>query len=344
MYVVFDNIQQTHNPKFDIFTGKPRDFPEQPVRAEQLLAAAQQFGCKVRAPRDFGEAPIVAVHDRDYLEFLRTGHARWSKLPNASPEILPYAYAVRRARGRPSGIIGEAGYYMSGTNCPIGEGTWRAAYASAQTATEAAELVCNGEKAVYALCRPPGHHAQADMAGGFCYLNNAAIAAQRLRGQRYARIAIVDIDLHHGNGTQEIFYERGDVHFTSVHADPSKLFPFYFGYTDERGAGEGIECNLNLPLPFGSGDREVIAALGQARTEIEAFEPEALVVSLGFDAFVGDPIGAFRVTTQGFRGLGEWFGQMRLPTVLVQEGGYADASLGENLTSFLGGFTDAPKI
>jgi acetoin utilization deacetylase AcuC-like enzyme len=280
------------------------------------------------------------VHERDYLEFLRTGHTRWSKLSSASPEILPYAYAVRKARGRPSGIIGEAGYYMVGTNCPIGENTWRSAYASAQTATEAAELVCGGEKAVYALCRPPGHHAQADMAGGFCFLNNAAIAAQRLRDKRYARDAIVDIDLHHGNGTQEIFYERGDVHFTSVHADPSSLFPFYFGYANERGAGAGLGRNLNLPLSLGSGDQEVIGAIGQARAEIEAFEPEAVVVSLGFDAFVGDPIGALRVTTGGFRRLGGLFGQMHLPTVLVQEGGYAGASLGENLISFLAGFTE----
>jgi acetoin utilization deacetylase AcuC-like enzyme len=339
MYVIFDETQQAHDPKFDIFTGKARSFPEQPVRSMQLLAAAQGFGCKARSPRDFGQAPIAAVHDGEYLEFLRTGHERWAKLPNASPEILPYAYAVRKARGRPRGIIGEAGYFMSGTNCPIGENTWRAAYACAQTAVEAAELVCEGEKAAYALCRPPGHHAQSDMAGGFCYLNNAAIAAQRLRDKGHGRVAIVDIDLHHGNGTQEIFYERGDVHFTSVHADPSKLFPFYFGYADERGSGAGAGCNLNLPLAFGSGDREVIAALEHARPEIEGFKAEALVVSLGFDAFVGDPIGAFRVTTDGFGRIGRLLGKLGMPTVLVQEGGYADGNLGDNLTSFLRGFT-----
>lgn len=195
----------------------------------------------------------------------------------------------------------------------------------------------DGARAAYALCRPPGHHATSDRAGGFCYLNNAAIAAQALRSQ-YARVAIVDIDVHHGNGTQEIFYDRGDVLYASIHGDPSGFYPFYSGTASERGAGDGQDTNLNVPFPVGSGDDEVIAALVEAMGGVRDFSPNAVVISLGFDAHEMDPHGAHRVSTAGFMQMAELLSGLALPTVLVQEGGYLHDELGRLACDFLVAF------
>jgi acetoin utilization deacetylase AcuC-like enzyme len=197
--------------------------------------------------------------------------------------------------------------------------------------------VLGGAPVAYGLCRPPGHHAYADMAGGFCYLNNVAIAAQFMRRER-ARVAIIDIDVHHGNGTQGIFYERPDVFFASLHADPGNYYPFFAGYAEERGAGAGRGANLNLPLAHGSGDAAFLAALDDALAAIAGFAPEALLVSLGFDASAEDPLGILKVTTSGFAEAGRRIAARRLPTVLIQEGGYMSAVLGDNLAQFLAGF------
>src|SRR5215468_494072 len=248
MRVIFDPIQRSHAPHFHLFAGKTMTCPEQVSRADSLLAAARAFGCELKAPRDFGLAPIRSIHDAGYLDFLRTAHERWVQTLDGSSEVVPHVYAIRQVRGCPTSVLGQAGLYMMGTNCSIGESTWRAAYASAQTAIEAAELVRSGDSVCYGLCRPPGHHAYYDLAGGFCYLNNAAIAATHLR-KTFAKVAIIDIDVHHGNGTQEIFYRRSDIHFTSIHADPSSFFPFYLGYAQEQGEGDGLGCNRNCPLP-----------------------------------------------------------------------------------------------
>jgi acetoin utilization deacetylase AcuC-like enzyme len=232
---------------------------------------------------------------------------------------------------------------MADTACPISAGTWPAALASAHVAVAAAREVLAGAPAAYALCRPPGHHAFADMAGGFCYVNNTSVAAQELRAH-HARIAILDVDLHHGNGTQGIFYGRDDVLTVSLHADPVRFYPFFWGHADERGEGPGLGYNLNLPLARGTGDDEYILALERALHRIRAFAPGALVVALGLDAHKDDPLAGLALTTDGFAHIGAAVAGLGLASVLVQEGGYLTAALGTNLQAFLRGFEAHRRI
>jgi acetoin utilization deacetylase AcuC-like enzyme len=247
---------------------------------------------------------------------------------------------VRNAATYPKHIVGRLGWHSADTACPIGPGTWSAACAATDVATTAAQLVLEGDDAAYALCRPPGHHAFRDLAGGFCFLNNSAIAAAHLR-LTHERVAILDVDVHHGNGTQGIFYERSDVLTVSIHADPSAYYPYVWGFAHERGVGEGIGANLNIPLPIGTGDDGYLAALDVAQKTIEAFAPGGLVVALGLDASEHDPLAGLAVTTDGFRRIGAAIARFGLPTVFVQEGGYLSDILGANLTAVLGGFEAA---
>jgi acetoin utilization deacetylase AcuC-like enzyme len=337
MKVVFDPRQLEHRPQTFIVRGRIARCPDLPERAEVLLAAAQGAGHEVVAPEDFGPAPRAAVHTPEYLDFLEHAHAAWRALPDAGEEVVPNVHPGRQMEARPRAIVGLAGYHMADTACPLTADTWASACASANTAVHAARLVQDGAPCVYALCRPSGHHAYADMAGGFCYLNNAAIAAEDLRRER-PRVAILDVDLHAGNGTQGIFYGRADVLFLSIHADPADFYPFFAGYPHERGVGQGLGYTHNLPLPLGAGDQDFLAALERACAAIRAYAPGALVVSLGLDAFEGDPLCGLRVTTGGFGEIGAAIGRLALPSVLVQEGGYPSAELGANLVRFLGGF------
>ena len=222
--------------------------------------------------------------------------------------------ALRRTY--PTHIVGRLGWHTIDTSCPIGPGTWAAACAATDVATTAAQLVMDGEDATYALCRPPGHHAYRDLASGFCFLNNSAVAAAQLK-LKHERVAILDVDVHHGNGTQGIFYERPDVLTVSIHADPSSSIPFVWGYAHERGAGPGLGANLNIPLPKGTGDDDYIKAIGEAQKTIRAFAPGALVVALGLDASEHDPLAGLAVTTAGFRFISAAIAG--LPTVFVQE-------------------------
>jgi acetoin utilization deacetylase AcuC-like enzyme len=250
-----------------------------------------------------------------------------------------FSGALRR---RPAGLVGLVGWHTADTACPIVAGTWEAACAAANSAAHAASLVLDGAPAAYALCRPPGHHAYADMAGGFCYLNNTAIAAEALCA-RMGRVAIVDVDVHHGNGTQGIFWERADVLTVSIHADPAGFYPWYAGYADERGAGAGAGYNRNLPLPPGSGDEAILGALERALAAVRGFAPDGLVVALGFDTHENDPLGLFKATTGGYAEMARRLAGLALPTVLVQEGGYGTADLPRNALSFLGGFVAAHR-
>lgn len=340
MKVVFDRRQLGHAPRRFLVRGEWRPCPEMPVRAEMLLEAARGAGHEIVAPEEHDPSVWEAVHARDYLQFLETAHARWRELPNAAPEVVPNVHPVRRSGGYPASVVGQAGWHMADTACPLTAESWPAIRASANTAAHAAELVMTGERVVYALCRPPGHHAYSDMAGGFCYLNNAAIAAQHLR-RAAARLAVVDVDLHHGNGTQDIFYERADVLTVSIHADPGSFYPFFWGYAEERGSGPGEGFNLNLPLPIGSGDGAFLEALERGLSAVREFGAEALVVALGLDAYEGDPLAGLNVTTAGFAAIARRIAALRLPTVLVQEGGYPNDALGTNLVSFLGAFEEA---
>ena len=255
MRAFLDTRQAVHDPKHFMANGRVLPNPEVPERIARLRAGAEAAGCVVEAPQDHGMGPIAALHSAEYLTFLRTAHARWSRIEGASDEIVPNIHPASRSDGYPKSVLGQAGYHQADTSCPISAGTWEAAYWSAQTALSAAGAIIEGARAAYALCRPPGHHAFADLAGGFCFLNNAGIAAEALR-LRGLRPAILDVDVHHGNGTQGIFDARKDVLTVSIHADPARFYPFYWGHAHERGAGEGLGYNLNLPLPRGIGDAD----------------------------------------------------------------------------------------
>lgn len=238
--------------------------------------------------------------------------------------------------------MGQAGYYLSGEGVPILQGTWQAVKTSAHVAVEGAKRVLGGEHEAYALCRPSGHHTYADLAGGFCYLNNAAIAAQVLVSGG-AKPAILDVDVHAGNGTQGIFYARDDVFFCSVHSDPRELYPWYAGYADETGTGRGSGSNLNLPLPAGTQNAGYVAAVEDGLDAIHRFGASVLIISLGFDAHIGDPTANLAVDGEGFRAIGKRIGSFGSPTLLVQEGGYIVEKLGDNLTEFLNGFLPARR-
>ncbi len=337
MIVVFCEQQRQHYPRHFLVSGRRQPNPERPERVDALLAAVRERGHRVIAPEDHGPGPRAAVHTPEYLRFLSTIHHHWRQLPGASEEVVPNIHPNGQGLAYPDSPVGQAGYHMADTACPITADTWGAVCASANVAAHAAQLVLERGGSAYALCRPPGHHAFAHMAGGFCYLNNAAIAAQYLR-QVHERVAVLDVDLHHGNGTQNIFYRRGDVFTVSLHADPAGFYPYFWGHAHERGEGEGLGYNLNLPLPRGTGDQTYLETLKQALLRIHSFHPDALVVALGLDAFEGDPQAGLAITTEGFGRIAAAIASLGLPTVLVQEGGYLDEALGRNLARFLGGF------
>ncbi len=340
MKAVYTEKHRSHDPQFFLVRGLVKRTTEQPERADRLLAGLKAGRHEPIAPAEFGPGPRLRVHSPEYLRVLAEAWDAWSALGDAGPEMIANVHPVRHAATYPSHIVGRLGWHTADTGCPIGPGTYAAACAATDVAVTAAQLVMDGEDAVYALCRPPGHHAFRDVAGGFCFLNNSAIAAAHLR-QRYERVAILDVDVHHGNGTQGIFYERSDVLTVSVHADPAAYYPYVWGYAHERGEGAGLGANLNIPLALGTGDDGYLPALDVARKTIEAFAPGALVVALGLDASEHDPLAGLAVTTGGFRRIGQAIARMGLPTVLVQEGGYLSDILGANLTAVLGGFEAA---
>lgn len=337
MKVIYDQRHQLHHPRSFLVSGTRRPSPEVPERASVLLAAAEAAGHEVVVPDDLGPGPRAAVHTAEYLQFLEHIAERWARIEGASEEVVPNVHPGRAAGGYPASPVGQAGYHMADTACPISQGTWEAACAAANAAAHGAQLLIDGALSAYVLARPPGHHAFADMAGGFCFLNNSAIAAQQLR-ERWDRVAILDVDVHAGNGTQGIFYARGDVLTVSLHGDPHGFYPFFWGYAHERGQGPGEGCNLNLPLPRGTGDDDYLDALDAAFKRISAFSPGALVVALGLDASESDPLAWLGITTAGFGAIGQAIGALCLPTLLVQEGGYPAPALGDNLASFLIGF------
>ena len=337
MITVFDDAQRAHDPQFFLSSGAPQPCPEKPARIDALLGAVRRMGLPVVQAPGLDMSAVRAVHPDRYLTFLEHIHRRWQRIEGASAEVIPNIHPDSRDAGYPKSAVGQAGFHMTDTSCPISAQTWGAALASAGSALHAADLVRGGARCAYALCRPPGHHAFAGLAGGFCYLNNAAIAAERLRAAG-RRVAILDVDLHHGNGTQGIFYARGDVLTLSIHADPERFYPFFWGYAGETGSGDGAGANLNLPLPRGTGDGGFLTALDAALDRIAAFGADTLVLALGLDAFAGDPFAGLAVTTPGFAQIGAAVAALALPTVIVQEGGYLCPELGDNLEAVLTAF------
>lgn len=340
MKVVHSPEHAQHDPGFFLVRGTQKPSAEKPDRAEALLAAVQGQGHELLTAQAFGAGPRAAVHSPEYLRFLESAWREWQALGDSATEIIPNVHPGRMPASYPQHIVGRAGWHMADTACPIGEHTWAAACAAADTAVHGAELVLDGAREAYSLCRPPGHHAYADMAGGFCFLNNSAIAAQHLR-RAHPRVAILDVDLHHGNGTQGIFWRRADVLTVSIHADPAQFYPFFWGHAHERGEGDGEGFNRNLPLPLGSGDDAFLEALEDALTTIRAFAPGVLVVALGLDAYKGDPLAGLAVTTDGFSRIAAAIAREGYPTLMVQEGGYLTPELGSNLAAFLAGFERA---
>lgn len=344
MRYIFHPDALGHRPPSFIQRGERRPMPEKPERAEALAGMLTARGVVLETPPDYGPGPRAAVHSPEYLAFLESVHPRWMALPGASEVVTPNVHRSNAPASYPTHVVGQAGYHLYDTSAPIAADTWTATVAAAHAATHAAVLVATDEaRSAYALCRPPGHHATRDMGGGFCYLNHVAIAAQASlpllsRQGRPPRVAILDVDVHHGNGTQDIFYSRSDVLFLSVHADPNVFYPYMAGHAHERGTGLGEGYTINRPLPMGSDEASVLSAIADSLADVARFAPEILFISLGFDTFKDDPLAAFGVTTPGFRTMGEMIARAGLPTVLVQEGGYAVDALAANLGSFLDGF------
>ena len=340
MKAFFDPGQAAHDPKHFMANGALSPNPEQPERITRLHAGALAAGCVFETPLDAGLGPIAAVHTPQYLTFLQNIYTRWSRIEGAGEEVIPNIHPANRTDSYPLSAVGQAGYHQADTACPITADTYHAAYWSAQSAISGADYIAKTGNAAYALSRPPGHHAFGDMAGGFCFLNNSGIAAERLRTQGF-RPATLDVDVHHGNGTQGMFYERSDVFTVSLHADPARFYPFFWGHAQERGQGLGLGYNLNLPLPRGTDDTTYLKTLEKAFESIEAFGCNALVVALGLDAHIEDPFQGLAITTTGFGQIGAAIAGLKLPTLFVQEGGYLSDALAANLTSTLTGFARA---
>ena len=338
MKAVFSETQMEHAPEFFMSKGKPAPHPEQPERARRLLQGVNKAHGELIAPEAFDDSHILAIHPERYVSFLREAHARWHALDGAGEDVIANVHPLEAPATYPDHFVGRAGWHQTDLAVAIGAGTWRAARKSADTALTAARMVADGEaRSAYALCRPPGHHAYAERAGGFCFLANTAIAAQYLRNT-HEMIAILDVDVHHGNGTQGIFYGRGDMFTCSIHADPMDYYPFYWGHGHEHGEREGEGANLNLPVPVKSVNEVWLASVDKSCEAIAASGATALVVALGLDAHEADPLMGGNVTTDGFTKIAARIASLGLPTAIIQEGGYLTDQLGDNLASFLGGF------
>lgn len=347
MQAFYSPAQALHTPRQFMKLGKLVPAPDLPGRAQALALALQKAGLDVSEPPEMGREPLEQVHAPHYLDYLQTAWPRWQAMSSegadTGPEVLanlsPYA-GVPAGHHRPPcpspALIPQTGYYLGDLSCPLGPQSWLSILRSAHSAVAAADAVINGASAAYALCRPSGHHAHWDRASGFCYVNNNACAAARL-AQHFGRVAILDVDAHHGDGTQSIFYARDDVLTVSVHADTTTYYPFYTGYASERGSGTGENFNLNLPLAHGSGNLEFLAAVDEGIDAVHAYAPQALVLALGFDTFKNDPISVLRVDFDAYYEIGRKLKALQLPLVVVQEGGYLVEAIGPGLVAFLDG-------
>ena len=312
---------------------RERGYVERPARVDVILKALEVLPDVERMPtRNFGERPIRAVHDADFVNYLRNF---CQELPEGEM-VYPYVFPIRRTDRPPRDRMRRAGYYCIDTFTPLSKDAYKAARSAVNVALSGAEAILAGNQLVYSLCRPPGHHAERDTYGGFCYFCNGAIAAQSLVGA-FGKVAVLDIDYHHGNGTQDIFYNRSDILTISIHGHPSFAYPYFSGFADEVGEGEGKGFNHNLPLAEEVHDARYLDALDDALQLIRKFKAEVLVVSLGLDIAKADPTGTWSVTREGLFEVGRRIGGMKLPTLLVQEGGYNIRSLGRNAARMLTG-------
>lgn len=346
MRTFFNDRHALHHGKHEMFRGELVPCFEVPARADFVLQALRERGLgTVESAPETGIEALQRVHAPRYLQFLSTAWDEWVALDprNAQRDALPSYWPIRTFRSDvlPASFPARMGLFSFDAGSPITAGTWAAARHGGACAVAGADALLQGEHVAFVLTRPPGHHAGHDFFGGYCFVNNAAVAAQRLRDGGVERVAVLDIDYHHGNGTQAIFYERADVFFASVHGDPHTEYPYYLGYADERGAGAGDGANLNLPLPKGSDFGRWRDALSAALQAIRRSGAQALVVSLGLDTFEGDPISGFLLRGADYFRVGEDLAAAGLPTLFVYEGGYAVADVGVNCVNVLEGFTQA---
>lgn len=337
---VRSDAHRQHQPTGELYEGQLVTPFESPDRWDHIVTALDTggFGEPV-APEPIDLDTLGEVHDRNYVDFLAEAWTLWTEEGHTA-DMIPTCFPGRRMQQRePTDIDGRLGYYAFAAETSIASGTWEAARESAAIARTAQRLVSDGAPAAFALCRPPGHHAAKDYFGGYCYLNNAAVAAQGFRNAGVDRVAVLDVDFHHGNGTQDIFFERGDVFFSSLHGDPQSEFPHFLGFADETGRGDGEGSTANFPLPPGTDASTWLDTLDRALNQLHDWGTQALVVSLGVDTFAHDPISSFRLESDDFTRCGQRIGALNLPTVYCMEGGYAVAEIGTNTVNVLLGHT-----
>src|SRR5471032_2259581 len=342
----YNELHAQHRGRHEIFRGELVPCFETPARVDSVLAELGRRGLgRIVTPQGVPLMSLERVHTPRYLHFLRTAWSEWTALDpaNAQKDAFPSVWPIRTLRDdiEPDNFAAKLGLYSMDSGSPLTAGTWTAAKTGADCAVNAAHALRLGERSTFVLSRPPGHHAGADFYGGYCFLNNAALAAQHLLDDGARRVAIIDLDYHHGNGTQSIFYGRDDVLFISLHADPRSEYPFYLGHADERGEGAGLGYNINLPLPAGTGASAWMAALETACIRLGSYAPDALVVSLGVDTFGGDPLSRFTLHSADYLRIGERLAYLGLPTAFIFEGGYAVKELGVNVVNVLEGFETA---
>ncbi|MEY3690947.1 MAG: hypothetical protein RJB57_602 [Actinomycetota bacterium] len=344
MKVVYTPAHLRHDPHVELERSVAHSPWEHIGRGEiikDVLSADPRFD--VVAPREWGTSPITAVHDPGLLSFLDGAWQEYQRAVAPTREVVPEVFQMGGLRNKmsaasePSAIQGRLGWWSFEITTPLTEGTYEAARGAVDTALTAMQFVLDGERAAYGLCRPPGHHATTSLYGGYCFFNNAAVVAHHVASTTGVKVAVLDVDYHHGNGTQEIFYDRDDVMYVSLHGDPVRAYPYAIGYADETGTGRGLNSNVNVPLPARTDDNAYLAALAPALERIMQFGAQFLVVSLGLDTFVTDPICDLSITTDGFRRCGAAVAALGLPTVVLQEGGYDVPNLGINAQSWLTG-------
>jgi acetoin utilization deacetylase AcuC-like enzyme len=337
---VYSEAHRRHHARGELIDGALRPPHERPERADLILAAVRETDLgEVIEPTAHGIEPLARVHDAGFLTFLQEAWDLWLAEHGDETDALPLAWPSRRMRQlEPEAIDGRLSYFSFDAGSPIMAGTAEAVLASADVALTGADLLLGGAPSTFALCRPPGHHAAMDLYGGYCFVNNAAAAAQALVDGGLGRVAMVDVDYHHGNGTQDIFWTRGDVLVCNLHGDPRQEYPYFTGYADERGDGGGGGANRNYPMRWGTQAPEWFAALDDALGHVRAFAPDAVVVSLGVDTYKDDPISRFELETTDYPVLGTRIADLGVPTLFVMEGGYAVEAIGTNVTGVLTGF------
>jgi acetoin utilization deacetylase AcuC-like enzyme len=346
--VVYSSKHLLHNPQHEVQVGIPIPMHEVPERAEVIRQALERDGgFTLDGPTEHGAQPIEAVHEPRLVRYLEEAWGEWQEAVSA-PEMFPDTIlhpALREGMGparEPQSPIGRLGYWCFETMTPVVPGSYDAARAAVDVALTAADIVLEGETAAYALCRPPGHHSPRAAFGGYCFFNFAAITAELLVRRSGERVAVLDLDYHHGNGTQQIFYAREDVLYVSLHGDPDRAYPYFAGFAEERGAGGGEGATLNMPLPAGCGDEQYLEALDHGLEAVDRFGGSTLVVSLGMDTYGKDPIADFALTTPVYHEVGRRVAALGRPMTILQEGGYFIPHLGENVRQWLRGAESRP--